>query len=263
MFTHTMADSYYRPAGGGRFEATVHAQGAWNAHEQHMAPASGLLAHCLEQFQPRPELQMARISYEILGLIPLETVEVATRMVRPGKTIELLEAEMNHGGRTAIRARAWRLATSDTSSVAALEDASMPGPDEGEEHDAVAEWPGGYIQSIDVRKVEGHRPGRGRVWLRTPHPLVEGEASSDPARLIGLIDTANGIATRVPPGPGSWAFPNVDLQVHLHRSPAGQWLGLDTRVSFGRDGIGLTSSVLHDLDGPFGRSEQILTLRKL
>lgn len=263
VFISTMADSYYRPLGDGQFEATIHAQGAWNAHEQHMAPASGLLAHCLEQFEPRAELQMARISYEILGLIPLETVEVATRMVRPGRTIELLEAEMNHGGRTAIRARAWRLATSDTSSVAALEDAPMPGPDEGTEHDAVAEWPGGYIQSIDVRKIEGHRAGRGRVWLRTPHPLVEGLPSSDSARLIGLIDTANGIATRVPPGPGSWAFPNVDLQVHLHRQPAGQWLGLDTRVSFGRDGIGLTSSVLHDLDGPFGRSEQILTLRKL
>lgn len=257
-----MADSYYRPLGNGQFEATVHAQGAWNAHEQHMAPASGLLAHCLERFEPREELHLARISYEILGLIPLDTVEVVTRMSRPGRTIELLEAEMNHGGRTAIRARAWRLAAGDTSSVAAVEDEPMPGPDDGAEHDAVAEWPGGYIQSIEVRKLPGHRPGRGRVWLRTPHALIEGEPSSEQARLIGLIDTANGIATRVPPGAGSWAFPNVDLQVHLHRQPGGQWLGLDTRVTFGRDGIGLTSSILHDLDGPFGRSEQILTLRK-
>lgn len=27
---------------------TLHAQGAWNSHEQHMAPASGILAHELE-----------------------------------------------------------------------------------------------------------------------------------------------------------------------------------------------------------------------
>ncbi|MFP5368203.1 MAG: thioesterase family protein, partial [Actinomycetes bacterium] len=221
-----MADSYYRPAADGQFEATIRSQGAWNAHEQHMAPASGLLAHCLERFQPRPELRLARISYEILGLIPLDTVQVETRMARPGRTIELVEAEMNHGGRTAVRARAWRLAASDTSTVAAIEDEHMPGPEKGEEHDAVAEWPGGYIQSIDVRRLEGHRPGRGKVWLRTPHALVEGEPSSDTARLIGLIDTANGIATRVPPGRGSWAFPNVDLQVHLHREPEGEWLGL-------------------------------------
>ncbi|MEG1157701.1 MAG: thioesterase family protein, partial [Acinetobacter sp.] len=31
---------------------------------------------------------------------------------------------------------------------------------------------------------------------------------------------------------------------------------------YGDDGIGLTSAVLHDEQGPFGRSEQILTLRK-
>lgn len=257
-----MADSYYRNLGSGRFEATVHAQGAWNAHEQHMAPASGLIAHCLEQFEPREDLRTARISYEILGLIPLDIVELTTRMARPGRTIELLEAEMSHGGRTAIRARAWRLASGDTSAIAAVEDECMPGPDEAQEHDAVSEWPGGYIESIEIRKLPGHRPGRGRVWLRTPHPLVEGERSPDLARIIGLVDTANGIATRVPPGPGSWAFPNVDLQVHLYRQPAGEWLGLDTRVTFGRDGIGLTSSVLHDLEGPFGRSEQILTLRR-
>lgn len=258
-----MADSYYRSLGSGKFEATIHAQGAWNDHEQHMAPASGLLAHCLNQFEPREDLHMARISYEILGLIPLDTVEVSTRMMRPGRTIELLEAEMNHNGRTAVRARAWRLAASDTTSIAVTEDEPMPGPDHGEPHDAVAEWPGGYIQSIEVRKLPGHRRGHGRVWLRTPHPLVEGVASSDLVRLVGLMDTANGIATRVPPGPGSWAFPNVDLQIHLHRQPAGEWLGLETSVTFGAGGVGLTSSVLHDLDGPFGRTEQILTLRKL
>lgn len=258
-----MADSYYRHLGNGTFEPTLHAQGAWNDHEQHMAPASGLLARCLEGFEPRDDLRIARISYEILGLIPLATVETTTSVVRPGRTIELLESEMNHGGRTAIRARAWRLAVSDTTPIAATEDERMPGPDDGEEHDAVSIWPGGYIQSLEVRKLPGHRPGHGKVWLRTPHQLVEGEPSSDMVRLIGLMDTANGIATRVPPGKASWAFPNVDLQIHLHRKPVGEWLGLDTKVTFGNDGIGLTSSVLHDLGGPFGRTEQILTLRKL
>jgi hypothetical protein len=48
----------------------------------------------------------------------------------------------------------------------------------------------------------------------------------------------------------------------MYRQPAGDWLGLDNSVSFGSDGIGLTSSVLHDLQGPFGRAEQILTLRR-
>jgi hypothetical protein len=113
-----------------------------------------------------------------------------------------------------------------------------------------------------MRIAEGHRAGSGTVWLRTDYPLTDRADSGDLARLIGLVDTANGIAARVPPGNGSYAFPNLDLQIHMYRQPEGEWLGLDNEVSFGTDGIGLTSTVLHDLTGPFGRAEQILTLRK-
>lgn len=253
---------YYHPREDGRFESTVHAQGAWNPHEQHMAPVAGILAHCLERFEPRPDLRMSRLSFDILGLIPDGEFEVVTSMLRPGRTIELIQAELVSGGRTAVRATAWRLQRFDTSAIAAIEDAPMPGLEQASEPVVLTDWPGGYIRSIEVRLLPGHRAGRGRVWLRTRHPLVSGESFSDFARLIGLVDTSNGVAVRVPPGADSYLFPNVDLQIHLYREPAGEWLGLENSVSFGSDGIGLTSSVLHDLSGPFGRAEQILTIRK-
>jgi hypothetical protein len=255
------AEPYYFARGDGRFESTIHAQGAWNAHEQHMAPVSGLLTHCLERFQARPELRIARISFDILGLIPDGEFEVRTTMLRPGRTIELVQAELVAGERTAVRATAWRLQRSDTRDVAGIEDERMPGPESGEPLH-LTEWPGGYIQSIGVRRVSGHAAGNGRVWLHTRHPLIADVAFSDVARLVGLIDTSNGIATRVRPGQGSYMFPNVDLQVHLYREPSGEWLGLANSVSFGPDGIGLTSTVLHDLNGPVGRAEQILTIRQ-
>ncbi|TQL48201.1 thioesterase superfamily protein [Homoserinimonas aerilata] len=255
-------EPYYLSRGDGRYESTIHAQGAWNPHEQHMAPVAGLLAHCLERFQPRPELRIARISFDILGLIPGGEFEVVTTLLRPGRTIELVQAEMVADGRTAVRATAWRLQRSDTSAVAAIEDERMPGPDAAEPV-GMSEWPGGFIQSIEARALPAHAPGRGRGWIRTRHPLLQGEEFSDFARLAGLIDTSNGIAPRVMPGPGGYAFPNVDLQLHLYREPTGEWLGLQNSVSFGTDGIGLTSTVLHDTSGPFGRAEQILTLRTL
>ena len=258
-----MAESYYRALGADSFESTSHTQGAWNDHEQHMAPVAGLLAYALENFSPREEMRLARISYDILGVIPRGSFDVRTKVLRPGRTIELLEAELIAEGRTAVRATAWRLATGSTAEVAAVEDARMPGPDGLAADRGLTKWPGNFIGSLEFRPVPGLRPGRGQVWIRTPHDLVDGEPASDLARLVGLVDTANGIAARVPPGADSYIFPNVDLQIHLHRQPRGEWLGLDTRVTFGADGIGLTSSVLHDLEGPFGRSEQILTVRRL
>ena len=58
-------------------------------------------------------------------------------------------------------------------------------------------------------------------------------------------------------------FSKLDLQLHLYRIPQGKWLGIEAVQQYGEDGIGLTSAVLHDTQGPFGRSEQILTLRKM
>ncbi|MBH0099285.1 thioesterase family protein [Salinibacterium sp. NSLL150] len=257
------AESYYLRHDSTHFESTIHAQGAWNPHEQHMAPVAGILAHVLEAFEAREGLRIARISYEILGLIPAGDFEIVASVVRPGRTIELVQAELSAGGRVAVRATAWRLQISDTSEVEGIVDQRMPGRELAGEPVNLSEWPGGYIQSIEARALSEHVAGSGRVWLRTPYPLLADEPVSDFARLTGLVDTSNGIATRVKPGAGGYAFPNVDLQVHLYRLPAGEWLGLENAVNFGSDGIGLTSTVLHDERGPFGRAEQILTLRKV
>ncbi|MGV8851582.1 MAG: thioesterase family protein [Rhodoglobus sp.] len=257
------AQSYYVRHDDTHFESTIHAQGAWNPHEQHMAPVAGILAHVLESFESRPELRIARISFEILGLIPDGEFEVVSTVLRSGRTIELVQAELIANGRVAVRATAWRLQVSDTSAVQGIVDRRFPPVDSAGAPVDLAQWPGGYIQSIEARALPEHSAGSGRVWLRTPYPLLSSEPISEFARLMGLVDTSNGIATRVKPGEGGYAFPNVDLQVHLYRLPAGEWLGLENAVNFGSDGVGLTSTVLHDKEGPFGRAEQILTLRKL
>lgn len=254
-------DFYYQQTGEGSYRSTVHAQGAWNPHEQHMAPATGILVHEMELFAPRSDMRMARVSLDIYGIIHGGEFEVKTRLLRPGRTIELIEAEMVSQGRTCIVARGWRLTTLDSSVVAASEDASVLNPAELEPFIGMTPWPGGYIEGLEFRAAAGHRPGKGVVWMRNNFEMVDGVATSDMVRLLGMIDTANGVAPRVEPGPASWMFPNVDLQIHMYRAPAGEWLGLEAQQTYGADGIGLTSAVLHDVHGPFGRSEQILTVR--
>jgi hypothetical protein len=255
-------DAYYVRLDAERFQPTVHAQGAWNDHEQHMAPVSGLLAHALERHAPRPELVMARVTYEILGLIPLEPTTLRVRTVRPGRTIELLEAVASVDGRDVVRARAWRLAIQDTAAVAGGLPRAMPPRERCAPHGASATWPGGSIRSVQVLRAPTGGSGEGQAWLRTALALVEGEPATPTAAFLGLVDTANGMNVRL--DPREWAFPNVDLSVHLHRAPQGgpgRWVGLDTLVTIGAGGVGLTSTTLHDELGPVGRAEQILTVR--
>jgi hypothetical protein len=255
-------DAYYQRLDAERFQPTAHVQGAWNDREQHMAPVSGLLAHALERHAPRPGLVMARVSYEILGLIPLQPTTVRVRTVRPGRTIELVEAVASAGGREVVRALAWRLSVQDTSAVAGGLPRSLPPRERCTPLDASATWSGGYIRSIEVLRGPGGGPGEGQAWLRTALPLVDGEPVTPLAAFLGLVDTATGMNARL--DPRAWSFPNLDLTVHLFRTPLGgpgRWIGLDTLVTVGAGGVGLTSTTLHDEAGPVGRAEQILTVR--
>ncbi|WP_201544031.1 thioesterase family protein [Psychrobacter immobilis] len=248
------------------YKPTQHAQGAWNQHEQHMAAATGLLTHELIQFAPQANMRIARISLDILGLIPLDDFVITTRCIRPGKTIELIESVMSSGGRACISARAWRLLTQDTSAIAGLEDQNATQhPDELPVWEEMKSWPGGFVKSVNLVANSARRAGKGMVWITNDTAMVEGEPTNDVVHLLGMVDLANGIVPRL----GlelddlQWMFPNTDLQIHMHRIPRGRWLGLEAVQQYGADGIGITSAVLHDVYGPFGRSEQILTIRQI
>lgn len=253
--------AYFERLDDGVFRATEHVSGAWDTSTQHVAPALGLLAHAVERDRDARRddgLVVARLSYDILGTIPVDVVDVSVEVLRPGRTIELVQATLGHGGRTGLILRAWLLEERDTAALAGGRLPWVPGPDAVPPYDPTAIWPGGFVASAQVRRAQ-QEPGRAVIWVRTDVPLVDGEEVSDLARLTGLLDISNGMTVRVPPA--DVAFPNVDLTAHLFRRPRGEWLGLDTTVSFGPSGLGLTSSVLHDVDGPFGTSAQVLTVR--
>jgi Thioesterase-like superfamily len=255
------AGSYYIPLPDGRFQPTEHVQGAWNDHEQHMGPVSGLVAHAIDRHEPRSRMVLARICYEILGIIPAEPTSVTVETIRPGRTIELVEATLVAGHRPVVRARAWRIAQGDTTEVAGGIPEPLSPPDSFTPWDGRSVWSGGYIASLEMRGHPDNSPGRGQGWIRSTVALVEGVDVSPTAAYLGLVDTANGITVRE--DPRSWMFPNVDLTVHLFRAPEAGWVGFDTTVTFGTEGLGLTSSTLYDVHGPVGRSEQSLTVRPL
>lgn len=264
MTSPAAADSYYERIDEHHYKPTAHAGGAWDPDEQHFSPLGGLIVHAVDRHlaaHPRDGLVLARISFDILGRLALEECEIRVETIRPGRTIELLEAVVLIGGRPVVRARAWLLATVDTEAVAGADAEVLPSPATLATWPLHEVWPGGYIGSVDIRPVGTPRAGRTTAWVSTPLALVGGEPTSPTASFVALVDTANGIAVRAEPT--EWMFPNVDLTIHLHRQPEAGWTGLDTTVTFGRTGQGVTSTVLHDVHGPVGHAEQMLTVRPI
>ena len=72
--------------------------------------------------------------------------------------------------------------------------------------------------------------------------------------LLGLPDhvfPVAGLGVGIPATPAfvSARLP-LCLTVHLIREPVAGWVGFDTTVVFGSDGLGVTSSTLYDVEGP-------------
>ncbi|WP_433868998.1 thioesterase family protein [Saccharopolyspora sp. CA-218241] len=258
------SSSYFERIDEHRYKPTPHAGGAWDRAEQHFSPLGGLLVHAIDGYRAgRPDdgMVLGRISFDILGRLAADECEIRVETVRPGRTIELVEATALIAGRPVVRARAWLLATLDTGPVSGGGADRLTPPDTLAPWPMSSLWPGGFIASLDVRPLAEPQPGRTTAWISTELDLVAGEAASPLASYLALVDTANGIAVRR--NPTEWMFPNVDLTVHLHRLPEGRWTGLDTTVVFGPAGQGVTSTVLHDVIGPVGHAQQILTVRPL
>src|SRR5699024_8091521 len=142
------------------------------------------------------------------------------RVARPGRTIELVEATLSANGRAVVVLRAWLQATYDSAAIAGGDDAPFPDRDGLGPGALGTEWAGRFVKSIDVAQ-ETMGPGRGRSWVRARARLVKGEESSPTARLIGVLDVANGLTPRV--GMDVAVYPNLDLVAHLYREPVGAW----------------------------------------
>ncbi len=260
-----MADAFYRPLSPGRFEATAHTAGPWDPAHQHGGPPAALLARAIEATRPRSEHLIARIALDILGPVPLGELDVAAHLVRPGRSVELLEAELTSHGRPVMRATAWRVhcAPPDVP-VAEPEPEVGVGVEVGPADpltsalDLPPQWRSGYLEAIDWRLVQGNllRPGPCAAWTRMRLPLVDGEPVSPVQRMLAVADSGSGLSSVL--DIGSWLFINPDLTVHVTRPPIGEWIHLDAASTIAPGQVGLARSTISDEAGVVGYGAQSL-----
>jgi hypothetical protein len=258
-------EPFYRPLDGPdgeRFHATFSTTGPWFADAQHGGPPAGLLVRAFERCEPRPGMQLSRVTVEVLGRIPAGDIEVRAAVERAGRSIEMLGAELVAGGRTVLRARAWRLAEGDTAEVESGAAAPLS-PPEGAHltPDRAEGWLPGYIDAVEWRWVSGgwDVPGPGELWGRPRVPLVEGEDATPLQRMAVVGDSANGIGS--PLDIRRWLYVNTELSVHVHRAPVGEWTGVRASSVIGPSGLGTATGLLFDEHGQVGRTTQGLTVR--
>ncbi|MGJ7905259.1 thioesterase family protein [Actinopolyspora sp. H202] len=254
---------FYEQLDHGVFRATEHTVGPWSDKAQHLGPVAALLVRGIECCEPDERRSVRRVSVDVLGPVPVDEVTVRAEVARPGRSVELVTAEIAASGRIAATARAWRMLRSDTADVARDDARRLADPAECPPMPLPAGWAGGYANALEWRTANAAapEPGHAEVWARQRMPLVAGEEPSPLQRLFAVADCASGVSSSLPFE--QWAFANTDLTVHLAREPHGEWVGLDARMTLGPDGAGLTRTTLHDAAGPVGQSAQALLPTRL
>jgi hypothetical protein len=251
--------AFYLPAGDDRFESTRATAGPWSADSQHGGPPSALLARAFERLAPDPDQRLARLTVEILRPVPVRSVTVGARVVRPGRRVTLLEGWLRVDGEDYLLARAWRIARPPTPTPARGERAgSPPLPETALRPEWEGAFTGGYLRAIELRQTAGvfAGAGPGGAWFRARVPLVAGEEPSPYQRAALVADSGSGVSQGV--DHRRWLAINVEVTVALHRDPVGEWIHLDSSTVIGAEGTGRTDTVLGDAGGEFGRAMQTL-----
>jgi len=253
------AESYFERRRADTFAATRATESPWDTRLQHGGPPTALLARVTLANHRRDDMRLARITTDFLGPIPRDVVEIRTRVVRPGKRIELLEATMASGGRDVVTARLWRIVVQPAGAIppgVTPPDPvpARPAPDESPRW--LRGW--GYGESLEWRYGAGtpDAPGPAAVWARLRVPLIAGEPAEALDRALVLVDSANGISGELPMR--DWLFVPPALTVALERYPRGEWVLLEARTELGNDGLGTCVARLADDDGYFGHALQSL-----
>jgi hypothetical protein len=260
-------DSFYEPDGD-RFVSTELTRGPWDPGSQHAGPPAALIGREVERLgggriggEGGPPAQVGRITYEVMRSVPIAPLRVEAKIVRPGRRVEMFEAALTDDpGELLMRAQGWRLRTEPVDFEAPTTTAEAPpGPEEGEPGEFFhTGYDVGYHAAMEYRFTEGAFMERGpaTVWMRMAVPLLPGEEPTPLQRVLAAADSGNGVSAAL-----DWSrylFINVDLSVHLHRMPEGEWVCLDSVTLPEPNGVGMADTRLLDERGPIGRATQTL-----
>lgn len=252
-----MADALYVRRSDDTYEPAELTLGPWQGGTQHGGPVAALLAGLADSVPAELSMRVARLTIELLRPVPIALLTSATEVVRQGRKVQLVAAELRSDGTPVARARGLRIREGAVTLPPRKVDPPPPGP-----HGArpPARIPaGGYVQdAVDIRFVRSdfNLPGPGTAWVRLRVPVVADEEPSPLQRAAAAADFGNGISAQVPLR--THVYINPDLTVYLHRPPAGEWIGLESASYLEPDGVGLADTALFDVTGRVGRAAQSL-----
>jgi Acyl-CoA thioesterase N-terminal domain/Acyl-CoA thioesterase C-terminal domain len=254
---------------GNLYTPTEIASGPWSPKFLHGGATGGLIAHALENFEPRQNMRFARINLDMFRPVPMKPLTVKTEIIREGSRIQVIQALVFSEGKEVVRGVGVRMRQEPVQLSEEVQPSreTPPGPEGIKEVQLMGNKHGDdYAPTLNanlrVKQITGFTgKGEGTCWLRLPVPVVEGETNTPLTHLGMVSDYGSGFAQII--APDTTGTINADICIYINRMPNGEWIALDCRQRLHTDGIGTVGVDLYDEFGVFGRSQHATMVQKV
>jgi hypothetical protein len=254
----------------GVFVPTEHAGGPWDPNALHGGAAAALIVSELEQLQSELQLRFGKLSFELLRPVPSAPLSLSIELIRAGRRVQEVAAELRHRDEPVCRAKALKLQPVQEGVLEHVATDLMkhppapplPPPDSPNIQTLSGEGPlrASFASAVEMRWLtQPWTTGPAKMWMRLHKPVLPGRPISPLASLAAASDFGNGVAAEL--RFDRFLFINADLTVHLWREPRSTWIGLDARTLLEAGGTGVAVNTLHDLEGPIGSAYQTLVVQ--
>lgn len=245
----------YFVTSGDTFVPTAIAKGPWGQAVSGNF-VGGLLGHAVERTVGDPDLQPARLTVDLLRPVALTPVRVGTEVLRRGRRLTLVDAQMTQDDALVARATALFLRRGDdapgqvwTSPVTMPP--APPAPDAQPDVDMMVWAYGASSETVGPSfDLSGwQHAGPKYAWVRDVKPLIDAEHLTPFVRAAMAADVTSSLTHISDAG---LHYINADYTLTLSRLPRGQFIGLAALTHYSHRGVATGTATLFDNDGPLG-----------
>jgi hypothetical protein len=245
---------------GAAFAPTTMAKGPWGSSISGNF-VGGIFGHVIERSvvddAGDTDLQPARLTVDLLRPAAMAPVRVRTSIVRRGRRLVLVEAEMTQSDTVVAKASALFLRKGEQppgavwTSLVAMPPLP-PEPDGLLDAVPMVIWAYGKDPDLAGRSFDlsgWQHDGPKFVWLRDIKPLIDGEPMTAFTRAAMAGDVASSLTHY---GTDGLHFINADYTLALSRLPEGPDIGLAALTHSSHSGVATGTAVMFDRRGPIG-----------
>lgn len=236
---------------------TGHARGPWADGRLHGGAVAGLFAELFEAARPSHQ-EIGALRIELLGPVPDVALRHSVSIARSGRKVSVFDATLSSGSTVHARATATTVGPSSRGGPDAVAPTHIPPPGAGVPAPDRVAASSPFFGAIEYRQIDGviGEAGPASVWCRVLHRWFAETEPTPLARLMAVADSAYGYG--LPVTTRDWLVTNVDLSVHLHRQPVGDWIHFAAAADINASGIGVGYARLADTRGSIGAVAQLV-----